>query len=159
MWLESVPIIQEELFKLEKNEVIITRSGTVGIAKVFDINEEETTYIPSGYLIIVKTDETKINPEFLEFFLNSKIMKKYFDVFGTGKTQKNISQQDIKRIPIPSFSLDEQKEIISFYKKEREKISKSIFEKTKEIKKLNEELGEIIPSKVLKKKLEIEFDE
>jgi len=146
-------------FKLEKNEIIITRSGTVGISKVFDIDEEETIFIPSGYLIIVKVDESKINPEFLEFFLNSKIMKKYFDVFGTGKTQKNISQRDIKRIPIPSLNLEEQNEITSFYRKKKEKIFKLISEKTQEIKKLNEELGEVIPSKVLKKKLEIKFEE
>ncbi len=96
----------EELrkYQLEHNEVIITRSGTVGISQVFNLKNKDIIYIPSGYLIIVKVDENKIEPEFLEFFLNSKVMRKYFDIFGTGKTQKNISQQDIKRIPNPIFN-------------------------------------------------------
>ena len=98
-------------YKLEKGDVIITRSGTVGMCKVFDISDERT-YIPSGYLIVLKIHEGLLRGKFLEFFLNSNLMRSYFDVFGTGKTQKNIAQTDIRNIPIPNIKTDEQARII-----------------------------------------------
>ena len=86
-------------------------------------------------------------------------MRKYFDVFGTGKTQKNISQIDVKRIPIPSFNKKEQEEMVKFFRNERTKIKKSIRSKEKEIIKLNKELEDTIPLKVLRSSLDIEFEE
>ena len=100
-----------EKYKLEKGDIIITRSGTVGVCKVFDI-EDGRIFIPSGYLIILKIDENLIRGKFLEFFLNSSLMRSYFDVFGTGKTQKNIAQTDIRNIPIPAISTTRQDKII-----------------------------------------------
>jgi type I restriction enzyme M protein len=151
----------EELsaFQLEKYDLIITRSGTVGITKVFDLNNNENIFIPSGYLIIVKVNKNKIIPEFIEYLLNSLVMKKYFDVFGTGKTQKNISQIDIKRIPIPSFSINEQRKIIEDFKKNYNIYDKDIKNKQQEIYKLNQRIEEIMPQKILSAKLDIKFEE
>ena len=151
----------EELrkYQLENNEVIITRSGTVGISKVFNMQNEEIIYIPSGYLIIVKVDENKIEPEFLEYFLNSKVMKLYFDIFGTGKTQKNISQQDIKRIPVPSLSREEQKQIIKNYRDALDRSKKIIMTKEREIEQIKNKLENVIQSRVLKEKINIEIEE
>jgi len=103
----------EELskYKLEKGDVIITRSGTVGVCKVFDM-EDERIYIPSGYLIIIKIDDKNIRGKFLEYYLNSNLMRPYFDVFGTGKSQKNIAQTDIRSIPIPPINTIGQDKII-----------------------------------------------
>jgi len=146
-------------YKLEKNDVIITRSGTVGISKVFNLRNEDIIYIPSGYLIVVKIDENKLIPEFIEYFLNSLIMKKYFDVFGTGKTQKNISQTDIKRIPIPSFTKDEQGAISRIFKKESDKFKREMLNKEQEMLELNKKMNEIIHSMFLRSKVELEVEE
>ena len=146
-------------YQFEKNDIIITRSGSVGITKVFNLDNNEIIYIPSGYLIIIKVDENKVIPEFIEYLLNSIVMRKYFDVFGTGKTQKNISQIDVKRIPIPSFNKKEQEEMVKFFRNERTRIKKSIRSKEKEIIKLNQKLEDAIPLKVLRSSLDIEFEE
>jgi len=122
-----------EKYKLEKGDIIITRSGTVGVCKVFDI-EDGRIYIPSGYLIILKIDENLIRGKFLEFLLNSSLMRSYFDVFGTGKTQKNIAQTDIRNIPIPAISTTEQDKII----KEVQPLLIEIQEKEMEIERLKE---------------------
>lgn len=98
-------------YKLEIGDFIITRSGTVGVAKVFDINDKKV-YIPSGYLIVLKIDEDVIKRKFLEFYLNSVFMRSYFEVFATGKSQKNISQTDVNNIPIPDIKDNEQNNII-----------------------------------------------
>jgi restriction endonuclease S subunit len=85
---------------LNKNDLIITRSGTVGISKIFNIENSDLKFIPSGYLIVLSIDDSKINPIWLEYYLNNKFIREYFDVFSSGKTQNNLSQYDILNLPI-----------------------------------------------------------
>jgi len=134
-----------EKYKLEKGDIIITRSGTVGVCKVFDI-EDGKIYIPSGYLIILKIDENLIKAKFLEFFLNSSLMRSYFDVFGTGKTQKNIAQTDIRNIPIPAISTAKQEKII----KEVQPVLVEIQEKEMEIERLKENAKKTFQKRITK---------
>jgi len=103
----------EELsrFKLENRDVILTRSGTVGVCKIFDF-ESGKVFIPSGYLIVFRIDEDIIRGRFLELYLNSSFMRQYFEVFATGKTQKNIAQADVRNIPMPVLGVDQQDMII-----------------------------------------------
>jgi restriction endonuclease S subunit len=84
---------------LNKNDLIITRSGTVGISKIFNIENSDLKFIPSGYLIVLSIDDSKINPIWLEYYLNNKFIREYFDVFSSGKTQNNLSQYDILNLP------------------------------------------------------------
>jgi len=97
---------------LLKNDLIITRSGSVGFCKLFDICDDRT-YIPSGYVIVLKVNEDKILPRFLEYYLSTKFAKRYFEIRSSGKTQKNISQTDILSIPIPNISNAYQEKIIN----------------------------------------------
>lgn len=120
-----------EKYKLDIGDFIITRSGTVGVANVFDIDDDKI-YIPSGYLIVLKIDEKIIKTKFLQFYLNSIFMRPYFNVFATGKSQKNISQTDINTIPVPVVDEIEQIKIIEELKpllieiKEREEEIKNL---------------------------------
>jgi len=148
-----------EKFAFKYEELIITRSGTVGMSKVFDIENEENYYIPSGYLTVIELNNRIINTYFAEIFLNSPIMRKYFDVFGTGKTQRNIAQGDIERIPIPSFNIKEQKEIVENYIKDKLIANNKIKTKEKEIEKLKKDLEKSLSDKFLSKEVEIEVDE
>ncbi len=98
-------------FALRKRDLIVTRSGTVGMCKMFNLNDRKI-YIPSGYLIVVEPDESKYDTKFLELYLSSSFGQRYFNVHASGKTQKNISQQEVLSIPIPIIDLNRQKEII-----------------------------------------------
>ena len=93
-------------YKLNENDVIITRSGSVGVAKLFDIIDENRIFIPSGYLVIISVNEKVISPKWLEYYLSSSIIKNYFEIFSSGKTQKNLSQYDILNLPIPKLDTD-----------------------------------------------------
>lgn len=134
-----------EKYRLKRGDIIITRSGTVGVCKVFGLSDN-LIYIPSGYLIIVEIDENEVRGKFIEYFLNSKLMRTYFDVFGTGKTQKNIAQPDIRRIPIPDLTIKDQEEII----KSLEPIRKHIKEKREEIEVLKGQIEKSFTGAVLK---------
>jgi len=63
-------------------------------------------------LIVVKVDKNKLLPEFVKHYFSTELMKKYFSVFGVGKSQKNIAQPEILSIPIPDFSIPKQKQLI-----------------------------------------------
>ena len=103
---------------LEDNDIIISRSGTVGITYVWNKEEvnkifgREVVTIPSGYLIVVRVDERKLLPKFVQYYFNSTLMLRYFNVFGVGKTQKNIAQPEILAIPIPNLAISTQAEIL-----------------------------------------------
>lgn len=92
--------------RLEEGDFIITRSGSVGIAQRFSPPDKKT-YIPSGYLVIVKIDEKKTEPRFLDLYLKSPLALEYFQIHSSGKSQKNLSQTDIRRFFIPLGSLSE----------------------------------------------------
>jgi restriction endonuclease S subunit len=106
-----------EDLKLKKGDLIVTRSGSVGFCKLFDINDENK-YIPSGYIIVVSVNNRWIIPQFLEFYLSTEFSKRYFEVRSSGKTQKNISQPDVLSIPIPLIPENKQIEVVDHIDKE-----------------------------------------
>lgn len=111
-----------EDYRLQVGDLIITRSGTVGICKIFDINDEKI-YIPSGYLIVVKLKDD-VNKKFLEYYLSQEFIENFIRVHATGKVQQNISQVYIKKIPIPEIPNDIQEKIVKQIGKIEEKIEK-----------------------------------
>jgi len=90
--------------RLEEGDFIITRSGSVGVAHRF-MPPDKKIYIPSGYLVVLRIDETKIDPAFLELYLKSRLALEFFQIHSSGKSQKNLSQTDIRRFFVPLGSL------------------------------------------------------
>jgi restriction endonuclease S subunit len=110
--------LDEKTKVLVSEDVIISRSGTVGITFIWNqdaINQKfnrDVVAIPSGYLIVVKVDKSKIVPHFIKHYFSTNFMRTYFNVFGVGKSQKNIAQPEILSIPIPNISKTIQGEIL-----------------------------------------------
>ncbi|MDH5782479.1 MAG: restriction endonuclease subunit S [Candidatus Bathyarchaeota archaeon] len=101
-----------EEYKLTDGDIVITRSGTVGVTYLYQEGNNKGILIPSGYLIIIRVDESKIDPQFLVEYFNSPLIKYFFETYSCGKNTRNISQENLKKIPIPNFSLDRQTEIL-----------------------------------------------
>lgn len=103
---------------IKDGDLLISRSGTVGLSQVWNSKKIERLLgksveaIPSGYLIVVSLDSGTVNSKFAQYYLNSSLMEEYFYVFGVGKTQKNISQSDILNIPFPIIEKSIQDETI-----------------------------------------------
>ncbi len=108
--------------KLQKGDLIITRSGTVGLCKLFDL-ENEKIYIPSGYLIVIKLKDG-VNKKFVEYYLSLDFVEKYIHIHAAGKTQQNISQIYIKRVPIPDVPPNLQEEMIKRLAEVEERLKK-----------------------------------
>ena len=151
--LDNVTAIDNDFaggYYLDNKDIVITRSGTVGITKCWQKKEinsylgKNVEAIPSGYLIVAKTNDKKVNPFFVEHFFNSSLLSEYFFVFGVGKSQRNIAQGDIKYLPFPLIPKPTQDQIVA-----------QIEPIEKKIKKLNAQIKE--PQAVINMVFSIEF--
>ena len=94
---------------LAEGDLVFTRSGTIGVCHLFDLADDKV-YIPSGYTIVVRAKN--ISPRFLELYMNSSFIQSFLEVLGTGKTQKNLAQGDLKRVPVPDVPTPLQERIL-----------------------------------------------
>ncbi|UEM18440.1 hypothetical protein JL100_015015 [Skermanella mucosa] len=108
-----------ENVKCKPNEVLLTRSGTPGIAwtsSFWNMAEEGVdALIPSGFLIRLACNEDYFYPGFVSAILNHPTWRLWSSGFAAGKRQRNISQEHLAQIRLPALSLGEQQEVIAIY--------------------------------------------
>ncbi len=130
-----------ELFKkfsLEQGDILFNRTNSidlVGKTGIFNLTGE---YTFASYLIRLRTNKRKLNPEFLNLYLNIESSQERLKTLATrGVSQSNISGSRLKTlcIPLPP-DLDEQKEIAHillsvdkklFYSETRKQTLQSLF--------------------------------
>lgn len=87
---------------IKNGDLIITRSGTVGNCQVFEVLEDDKNiYIPSHHLAVVSLHSHE-EAVFLKNYLRSEFCAHFFWAFATGKSQKEITNWSIKRMPVPT---------------------------------------------------------
>ncbi|MDD2629614.1 MAG: N-6 DNA methylase [Limnochordia bacterium] len=77
--------------------------------------KEGQTILASGNLYFIKLDETKVNPVFVEVFLQSEAGMAQLNRLAKGSAVRNISIQDLKRIQIPNIPKTQQDLIAEEY--------------------------------------------
>lgn len=92
------------------DELLMTRSGTVGIVAVIPKNLKGFAF--GSFMIKFSIDMSKALPQFISFILNSPIGLWQSERNKTGSNQTNITIDGIKAIKIPLPSLDRQKILI-----------------------------------------------
>jgi|SRR5690606_15947496 len=98
------------------------------------IDKEASGLLIPSYFAIIKVDKSKLLPEFLAWYLNSKEIKKEFERFQSGTRIPSTNQNIIKTLPISVTTIDKQKSLIDIYRlhlKEKELYNKLIEEKEK----------------------------
>ena len=120
---------QRNISLIEKNMIIVTRSGSPGIAISTNhpsFEYEEYDYVPSGFLIYFNLrDDLGLNPNVISYYLNLRPVRYYLIANSSGRCQRNISQEILMDLPVPEELLDakKQSEILKFYELiERESI-------------------------------------
>jgi len=97
--------------KPEKEDILYTKVGTTGIAKVIDIDKEFSIFV-SVALLKIKHD--LIFNRYLEHYLNSPIAREQAKKRTRGMANKNLVISDIKEIKISyPEALPEQKRIVA----------------------------------------------
>lgn len=116
----------EELIKRcnpEINDVLYTKVGTTGVAKVIDTNKDFSIFVS---LALLKPNFDLIESRFFEYLLNSPNSYKQAQSRTRGVANRNLVLKDIKAIDIPLAPLPEQKRIVSKLDALFERIDKSI---------------------------------
>ncbi len=147
---------------LKENDVVITRSGTIGITVL--ITKEmlkQKKLIPSGYVKVLKTNKEVLS-KFLMYYLSNPIIKELMEIEATGKDQKNLSNSAVKELPFPSISPENQQKVLNSVEKIQEQINKLNVEYKQETEIINSIFNKILPyspskeEKIYKKQLDLE---
>ena len=130
--------IQYNHIRLLDNDLIISRSGTVGKCVIYDNSIlPSKTILPSHHLAVVRL-ESLSDALFLKYYIQSSFGSDFLWAFSTGKVQKEITNWSIKNIPIPN--IDNRDKIVEEIQI-REAKSKLAYE---EIKKLRADIDDLI---------------
>jgi len=115
-----------ELFKRcnpELNDLLYTKVGTTGIAKVVDVDKEFSLFVS---VALLKPKKELVDSYFFEYMLNSPNAYKQAQERTRGVTNKNLVLRDIKAIKIPLPALHEQTRIVAKLDALFERIDKAI---------------------------------
>lgn len=90
--------------KPEKNDILYTKDGTLGIAKVIDQDLDFSIFVT---LALIKIKKEILDPIYLENLLNLEIMRKMVLRSTKGIAIRHLHLEDIKKvmIPVPPLSL------------------------------------------------------
>ncbi len=95
----------------ERGDILYTKVGTTGIAKVVDVDEEFSIFVS---VALLKIKHNLIFNKYLEYFLNSPLAREQAQKRTRGMANKNLVINDIKEIEIHyPESLPEQERIVS----------------------------------------------
>lgn len=117
--------------KFDENTVFLSLNGTIGNLSFF--NNEKV--ILGKSVCYIKCNK-ELDAKFLFYFLESELAKKFYESEQTQTSIPNLSLTSVRKMPIPTPSLPEQKEISSILemldtKKELELKTKSKLENLK----------------------------
>jgi restriction endonuclease S subunit len=125
---------------INKNNLILTRSGTVGKCIIFDKEpDDERIFIPSHHLAVLEFNNLG-DALFLKYYLQSSFGSDFFWAFSTGKSQKEITNWSIRKLPIPAINRKIQQKIVSEIQQREEKTNQY----KEQIKKLRKEIDDLI---------------
>jgi type I restriction enzyme S subunit len=105
---------------LEANDIVISRSGTIGITGVF--KNYKIKVVPGAFLIRFRVDNQKISTDFIKLQFNSTKGRNSLNTLSAGGVQKNLTGTSVKQLEIVIPTLPEQQKIASFLSAVDEKI-------------------------------------
>jgi len=95
---------------LQRNDLVITRSGTCGIAAIF--SGYKIPVLPGAFLIRFRLSPD-INHQFIKMYINSSFGKKQIVKLERGGVQKNLTSSTLLKIKLPFPNSAEQNKILS----------------------------------------------
>lgn len=104
----TVPADKIEQFKINKNDLLVTRTGSIGVMALFTGNY---IAIPSAYLIRFRF-KASVLPKYVYYCLTSPLGQQQMGLSSTAITQPNINAKSIRAIEIKKPCMEEQTEIV-----------------------------------------------
>ena len=95
----------------EIDDVLYTKGGTTGVAKVVDLTERFQVWV---HIAVLKLDKVKVNPNYLAYALNSAKCYEQSQLFTRGATNKDLGLTRMINIVLPRPNLEEQMHIVVY---------------------------------------------
>lgn len=116
--IDSAPLalldeLEFENHLLHKDDLVISRSGTVGITGIFE--GYHLPVLPGAFLIRFRLKKTSISPLFTKLYFNSFQGQKKLLGLAAGGVQKNLKGSSILKMSLCFPTLPEQQKIASFF--------------------------------------------
>lgn len=102
------PIVYKETIRPQKNTILLSKDGSVGIAYKM---EETTDVITSGALVHLKLKNSKVLPDYLTLVLNSIVVKLQSERDAGGSIIQHWKPSEIQNLIIPILPMDIQQKI------------------------------------------------
>lgn len=98
---------------VQKNDIILARSGEGTIGKVAIITDEDPKGIFADFTMRIRLNENSYNPTFAYYFMRSCYFQYLIEIYKKGLgNNTNIFPIVIQEFPIPDISLKEQQRIV-----------------------------------------------
>ena len=126
--------LHNELYKRiapQKNDILLAKNGTTGVAAIVDRDEVFDIYVS---LALIRPDTTKVLPKYLLHAVNSHTTKQFFDSHLKGIGVPNLHLTYIREAPIKVPSITEQQHITEVL----DKISEIIILRKEQLAKLEQ---------------------
>lgn len=102
----------DENIQIHKNDILITKDGTLGKVAIVLEEPQKPTTLNSGVFRIKITD-SQISAKYMYHFFTSKYFTDFVESVKTGSTVPHLTQQGLVTLDIPIPSLEEQNQIVS----------------------------------------------
>ncbi len=109
----------------EKGDVLYTKGGTTGIARVVDLRFPFQVWV---HVAVLKVDRSVINPNYLAYALNSRPCYEQAQMYTRGATNNDLGLTRMVNIELPLPPLDQQEGIVAYLHEQTSKIDTSILE-------------------------------
>jgi type I restriction enzyme S subunit len=121
--------------KPEKGDVLYTKGGTTGVAKVVDLGIPFQVWV---HIAVLKLHMQKVLPKYLEYALNSYGCYQQSQLYTRGATNKDLGLTRMINILIPTPTLEEQASIVLFLNKATKSINQAVSKANQQIQNLRE---------------------
>lgn len=105
--------------KPRRNDILLAKNGTTGVAAINDTDEEFDIYVSLALL----RPSNLIDPYYLLYVINSELVKNQFNERLKGVGVPNLHLKEIKEVSIPVPSLNIQKQVVEAMKEKWNYIS------------------------------------
>ena len=145
--LENVKFISDEEYqqyfsnkKLEEDDVLMAKSGTIGVAALFPSSEKYAFY---ESLAIIRPIKAKVLPKYLVHFLNSSYSDDLTEQNKKGIGVKHLHLEDIRNFEILLPPLEIQRQLVENIDRQMQALESVRFLKSEADKQIKEILAEV----------------
>jgi type I restriction enzyme S subunit len=140
----------KELYSVKSGDVLFTRTSEtieeIGFTSV--CHKDMTDAVFAGFLIRFRPKENAIDPLFSEYYFQNEQLRSFFVKEMNLVTRASLSQELLKKMPVPIPPMDEQKDIAAYISNKTNKLNLLVSETKNSIELLKEHRTALISAAV-----------